>query len=106
MAMETGPDESKIISFLSDQARAEPQIRALILFGSRARGDAHARSDFDIAVNAPGMTHAQWAAWAVSVREQFPSLVGVDLVLIHPGLSKELSEKIKHEGKLMYDKNP
>ena len=34
---------------------AEPSVHRVILFGSRARGDARPRSDVDLAVDAPGL---------------------------------------------------
>ncbi|MEB3331033.1 MAG: nucleotidyltransferase domain-containing protein [Synechococcaceae cyanobacterium] len=38
----------------------DPEVQSLILFGSRARGDAHADSDLDLLVS-DAATAAQWA---------------------------------------------
>ena len=41
----------KLVSFRQDVERAFPdQVTEIVLFGSRARGDAHRDSDYDIAV--------------------------------------------------------
>lgn len=38
-----------------DRLRAEPAVRRIILFGSRAVGDEEERSDIDLAVSAPDL---------------------------------------------------
>ena len=96
--------QQKVLDFLKRKALQEPCIFSLILFGSRARGDSHLRSDYDVAVLAPDWNHEAWSKWALEVREEFPSLVGIDLVWIQPQISKELSQKIQSEGKEIYVK--
>lgn len=39
-----------VLKYLIDKAKENHWIHKLILFGSRARGDHHERSDYDIAV--------------------------------------------------------
>jgi predicted nucleotidyltransferase len=45
--MRTGFDHA-IAAALADRARATPGVRMLLLFGSRARGEASAQSDWDL----------------------------------------------------------
>lgn len=77
-------------------------MNRVILFGSRARNDTGARSDFDVAVDAPAMTEAEWARFAIELREKIPTLCGLDLVRLSPVLSAELQEKIRKEGVEIY----
>ncbi|MGK5082197.1 nucleotidyltransferase domain-containing protein [Bdellovibrionota bacterium FG-1] len=44
------------------------------MFGSRARGDHHERSDFDLAVEAPDIGDEAWARFALELREKAPTL--------------------------------
>src|SRR5215208_5413225 len=67
------------ISWLATRLSALPAVERVILFGSRAQGDHGARSDIDIAIEAPGATLADQARMAELV-EDAPALVGIDLV--------------------------
>jgi predicted nucleotidyltransferase len=54
-------EEKLLVEFLAQLLRAAPAgaIAAVRVFGSRARGDSHERSDLDVAVMlAPGADHA------------------------------------------------
>lgn len=42
------------------------RLERIVLFGSRARGDAHADSDYDIAVFLKDLTHRWREAWRLS----------------------------------------
>ena len=43
-----------------ERLAALPFVEALVLYGSRARGDHRPRSDIDLAVRAPSADAAQW----------------------------------------------
>jgi predicted nucleotidyltransferase len=55
------PEPSPMHGTLVEAARATPGLELLLLFGSRARGDAHAASDWDFGyiaspeVDSPGL---------------------------------------------------
>ena len=49
-----------VIAKLVDFIAAIPEVHCVLLFGSRARGDADERSGFDIAIDAPRLTRDQW----------------------------------------------
>ena len=55
-------------------------VPKLVLFGSRARGDHHARSDYDFAVW--GCTPQQRAQFSDAVENDLDSLYSVDLVFV------------------------
>lgn len=63
---------------------ADPDVRAVVVFGSRARGEARADSDLDLAVivRQPQLTGAEKLACWQRFSEALGSLgVGVDLVV-------------------------
>lgn len=96
--------EQRVFEYLRAQAADQMGIQKIILFGSRARGDATERSDFDIAVEAPTWSQAEWARWENQVREEFPSLCGLDLIRIEPTTSPQLTQCIRREGRILYEK--
>ena len=55
-------------------------VPKLVLFGSRARGDHHARSDYDFAIW--GCTPQQRAQFSDAVENDLDSLYSVDLVFV------------------------
>ncbi len=54
-------------------------IDQLLLFGSRAHGDADERSDIDIAVIAPHLNQRQWLDLTERI-EEVPTLLKFDLI--------------------------
>jgi excisionase family DNA binding protein len=94
-----------------DAIVAEVQPRAVILFGSRARGEAGSDSDIDLAVVAPdGASRRQVAIQAyrslASVRDRS---VGVDIVVLTPSmiaaerdLPGSITRRIVRDGVTLY----
>jgi len=78
-------------------------VDKIILFGSRARGDAQPRSDIDLAVSAPGATAQQWMQLLDLVQEA-PTLLAIDLIRYEEA-GEELKMKIRQEGKVLYDRS-
>ena len=91
---------------------AEPDVRALVVFGSRARGEAREDSDLDLAVilRQPQLTPAEKLAGWRRFRERLGPLgVGVDLVLAGSADAERLSGSRWHvfgdvarEGKVLH----
>jgi predicted nucleotidyltransferase len=54
-----------------------PSIDKIILFGSRARQDAHDRSDIDLAIVAPKATEKEWLT-IVNILETADTLLKID----------------------------
>lgn len=75
--------------------------RKIILFGSRARGDAEARSDYDIALDDENLTRAALAHIRVDL-EELPTLLAIDLVWMKQA-APILRERILSEGKVLYE---
>mgnify|MGYP001597638515 CR=1 FL=1 len=80
-----------------------PEVERVILFGSRARGDARDRSDFDLAVDAPDITHGRWSKFAIELEEQIPSLCRIDLVRLSKNTPPVLQAQIRQQGIVIYD---
>ena len=74
-------------------------IKKLILFGSRARGDFKRTSDIDLAVEGGNIS-----AFAVQVDEEVSTLLVFDIINLDGRVQKELLESIRREGVLLYEK--
>ena len=74
-------------------------IKKLILFGSRARGDFKRTSDIDLAVEGGNIS-----AFAVQVDEEVSILLEFDIINLDGREQKELLESIRREGVLLYEK--
>ena len=74
-------------------------IKTLILFGSRARGDFKRTSDIDLAVEGGNIS-----AFAVQVDEEVSTLLEFDIINLDGRVQKELLESIRREGVLLYEK--
>ncbi|HHV62701.1 MAG TPA: nucleotidyltransferase domain-containing protein [Firmicutes bacterium] len=82
---------------------ALPEIRRVILFGSRAREDARSRSDIDLAIDAPSDSISLWER-VMEIGDSLETLLPVDIVFLEqapPGLA----ERIRAEGVVIYDRD-
>lgn len=71
----------------------------LVLFGSRARGDHHERSDIDLAVY--GMPEAnQGAFWLAA--EDLPTLLKLDIVHVTSAMDQKFLHNIEKDGVTLY----
>lgn len=85
-----------------EQLRARPEVRRVILFGSRARGDARDRADIDLAVEAPEVTAREWLD-LVAMFEETDTLLKIDVVRLEEA-SANLAAEIFREGLTVYDR--
>lgn len=93
----------KVSRQLQAFAAKHESVERLILFGSRALGDADERSDIDIAVDAPDMSQKEWLAFADNLEETIETLLVIDLVRL-----QDASPAFQHEidkGKVIYTRN-
>lgn len=74
-------------------------IKKVILFGSRARGNYHRASDIDLAVLGGNV-----ARFADDVREDTSTLLQYDIIDLEQTLSEELLQSINKEGMIVYEK--
>ena len=74
-------------------------VRKLILFGSRARGDYKERSDIDLAFYGGNSSR-----FILEVDEEPPTLLQFDVRDLDKPIQAELLESIKREGMVIYEK--
>ena len=93
-------------SLIEDLARRlarHPAIERVWLFGSRARGDNFARSDIDLAVEAPSMSDHDWLTIKLDFEDEAPTLLLVDLVRFEDA-PENLREEILEGGIVVYER--
>ena len=71
----------------------------LVLYGSRARGDFHARSDVDLAVY--GMPEKQRGVFSLEA-EDLPTLLKLDIVHISENMEPAFLQNIEKDGVTLY----
>ena len=77
----------------------DDDVRKLILFGSRARGDYKERSDIDLAFYGGNSSR-----FILEVDEETPTLLQFDVLDLDKPIQAELLESIKREGMVIYEK--
>lgn len=78
---------------------AKYQIRKVILFGSRARGDYHTTSDIDLAT-----TGGNYVRFALDVDDLTSTLLQYDVIDLDGAVQPELRAVIEKEGIILYEK--
>ncbi len=74
-------------------------IKKVILFGSRARGDYKAKSDIDLAVSGENIS-----AFSIMVDENTSTLLKFDIVNLDSSVQQELLQSIAEDGIVIYEK--
>lgn len=57
----------------------DPEVRFILIFGSRAIGDADDRSDVDVSISAPSMSRGRWLQ-VQNLAEEAPTLLRISLL--------------------------
>lgn len=81
------------------QLAQENDVKKVILFGSRARGDYKERSDIDLA-----FCGGNSSQFILSVDEETSTLLEFDIIDLDKPIREELQESIDREGVLLYEK--
>ena len=85
--------ESEIIS-----AAKKFRVKKLILFGSRARGTNHARSDIDIAVSGGDIS-----SFTETLNEQIDTLLPFDVINLDENVNADFQAEIDRDGIILYE---
>lgn len=92
----------KSILRVIDHAVLTLKPKKIMLFGSRARGDAKAHSDFDLAFFLSEEGKRKWSNFVLEVEEEPISLLKIDLVDFDR-VDKAFKEQILKEGIALYE---
>jgi len=76
-------------------------LSKIILFGSRARGNARENSDFDLAFEFS--KKEKWGLFVTEAQEESPSLYDYDLIDLD-SCDEKFKQKIFEEGVIIYDR--
>lgn len=79
-------------------------VDAIVLYGSRARGDHHDRSDIDLAIVCPAATDQNWFQ-VLDIIEKADTLLKIDCVRLDTlSANNTLRASIKKDGIYLYKK--
>lgn len=95
--MEENGIKQIVIEEISDLAR-KYQVKKVILFGSRARGDFRRKSDIDLAVQG-----GDFVRFMLDVNEETSTLLCFDIINLDENIQQELRQAIEKEGKVIYE---
>ncbi len=96
------PSYPAVLGDLVDGLAALPGVERVVLFGSRARGDAAPRSDIDLAIAAPGMDPVAWSRLEELV-ERAQTLLVIDLVRLETA-GETLHQAIHRDGRILFQR--
>jgi predicted nucleotidyltransferase len=95
--------------FLPDSVRATlqllvfvPEVRAIILFGSRAVGDHDEKSDFDIAVSAPALARRDFSKLRDAIAHS-RTLYKISVSLLET-MPERLRARVTSQGLTVYER--
>lgn len=94
------PAGEAFLGRIVEDARRSLALKRVVLFGSRARGDARESSDYDLAFE-HGSTDAQWCAFVNRTQDEALTLSDLDL-LDWRQASPALRERVRREGIVLY----
>jgi predicted nucleotidyltransferase len=98
-------ERTKLLSdWLADVLQRFPFVRRAVLFGSRARGDNSARSDYDLALDVAPASASDWCALGDAI-DRAPTLLKFDVVRLED-VSPDLRAEIEREGIQIYGRKP
>lgn len=92
----------KTLTYVISEAAKQLSPRRVLLYGSRARGDAQEQSDYDIAIDCPVLNEPAWSKFVLNLAENAPTLHHIDLVCLQQ-ISASLYDEIVKTGVMLYE---
>ncbi len=94
----------KVLENIVKYVETIDSITKVVLFGSRARGDNHDRSDYDIAIWG-NLAEIEFSRVEYALKNKLNTLHKIDVVFIdRRKISVELLNDIEKDGVIIYDK--
>jgi len=93
----------KIVQYIVALAQQLIDPGKVIFFGSRATGRHHRLSDYDFAFE--DHQKARWSQFVLTVDDQAPTLLKIDLVSLDKPLSPDFEKQIRAEGLVIYERH-
>lgn len=100
--MEEKAIQDPIVKSVIEQAVKLLKPRRIILFGSRARGDASERSDYDFAFELTRNGASSWSRFSLDAEATTPTLKKLDLVRLDE-IDEDFKKRILSEGIVVYE---
>lgn len=94
---------NEIIQGLCEVFQSQPNIRKVILFGSRAKGNYTTGSDIDLAVQADGLSFRQLMDINARI-EDLGLLYKVDVILYDKVAGTPIGEHIDRVGRVLFQR--
>ena len=91
-----------VVKFVVKTSAQYSNVQRIWIFGSRAKGNATLRSDYDLAFEWIEPAVGTWGELTGILREKNPTLCALDIVRLDQ-VSNELQRRILGEGILLYD---
>lgn len=88
-----------IIKQIKELAHKFPEIQKVTLFGSRARGDCHERSDIDLAI----YTDDDISEFVYALETQVSTLLKFDISNMNEVTDTMLKNEIEKDGVVLYE---
>ncbi|WGV28622.1 type VII toxin-antitoxin system MntA family adenylyltransferase antitoxin [Halotia branconii] len=110
----TTPTITKLREFAQQLPEKIPYLKMLVLFGSRATGDIHAKSDWDFAVLCDQEQREAYVKDNAFLLFELPMVLGkvfkinsdqIDIVELNQ-CSELISHFVARDGKVLYEDNP
>lgn len=88
---------AEILQSIITTCQSFPNVKRVILYGSRSRGDYKTGSDIDIAIDAPNMTAREFSnLW--NTLDDLPIIYTMDVVHLQSLTNQALLNAITHDG--------
>ncbi|MCL2047498.1 MAG: nucleotidyltransferase domain-containing protein [Defluviitaleaceae bacterium] len=92
--------DNNLITQLTNNAKPYPSIKKIVLFGSRARKNAHPTSDYDICLYCNNET--EFTKYYFDT-EDIDTIYKVDVLRYEAITNEVLKKEIEHDGVVIYE---